>query len=227
MSLGSGSSSSSPKLKTIDIGAAQDAALGADIQGYNLSDTAYAAPGSYTAPLVTGRGSMIDSLLGESTGGISSQATGALDTAGLEDLATSIPGKNEFQTSRNLGQPILAKEQRDRNFASNLLLQNPQRLFGLSGQDVVHIALANTGNVNALNEAVAGTQANAYSSSVVQGAQNFAGLSSLISGFAKNYASSGNIFSPYTNPTSIYNPYNSPTFYQPTPEEFGAFGGGA
>lgn len=205
MSAGGGSSSKAPKLTQVSIPGAEDLALNADITGYGLSDTAYAT--GFTAPLVSGRSAMITDANKQSAGGISSQATGAVVRAGLGDVAKSIPGKNDFQTARNLGQPILSKEQRDRNFASNLLLQNPQRVYGLGGQDVTNIALANTGNVNAINAAVGQTQANAYSSSVAQGANNFAGITSLLGGLSTNYARYGNIFGGsniYTNPEATY-----------------------
>lgn len=197
-----GSSGKAPKLKQISIPAAQDLALSQDISSFAASDADWA---KRFPELVKGRNFMIADANAQSKGGISSAATGALKTAGLGDL--KFAGKNEFQTARNLGQPILAKEQRDRNFASNLLLQNPQRQFGLSGKDVTNIALANTGDTNAIASAVAQTQANAYSSSVAQTAQDFSGITSILGGLSNNYARYGNVFGGsniYTNPENTY-----------------------
>src|SRR2546423_66876 len=99
MSLGGGSGASAPKLQKIKIPQAENLALGADITGYGLSDTADA--GGFTGPLVTARAATITDAVKQSGGAISDQATGALEKAGLGDVAKAIPGKTEFQTARN------------------------------------------------------------------------------------------------------------------------------
>ena len=161
---------------------------------------------------------MINQLGAEMGGGIPSQATGALQTAGLGAEAARIPGKNEFQTGRNLGEPI-AKEQRDRNYAANLLAMNPERSMGLSGQDILDIVTSNTGNVNAFRSAAFQTQSNAAISQSLQNAQDFSALTSLLGGAAKVGAS---VSSPYTNPyASVYSYPGGSTYTGPDPSIFG------
>lgn len=208
MSFGSSSAPSAPRLQTVSIPQSENLLLSQDVSQYALSDADWAArfPG-----FSAGRSDIIGQLGGELGGGIPSQATGALNTAGLGAEASRMQGANEFQTARNEGQPILAKEQRDRNYASTLLAMNPQRSFGLNAQDVLDIVTSNTGNVNAYKQAIFGSQSNAAISSSLQSAQDFSALTSLLGAGAKvgaNYYSS-----PYTSPfASPYYSYGNSQF---------------
>jgi hypothetical protein len=199
---GGGSSVQQPNLKTENLQSAQGIVLGQDISQYAQSDADWAArfPG-----LASGRSAMINDLGTEMQGKLPAVTTSTLNTAGLGDEAKAIQGKNEFQTSRNLGQPILAKEQRDRNYAASLLAMNPPRQLGLSGQDVLDIVTANTGNVNAYRQAINTTQQNAAATATLQQGQDISALGSLLTAGAKVGASAYS--DPYTSPfSSIYNP---------------------
>jgi hypothetical protein len=222
MSFGGGASSvDAPNLKTVSIPQAESLVLNQDQSSYAQSDADWAArfPG-----LASGRETVISDLGNQMNGAIPRQAMGALETAGLGDEASRIQGGNEFQTAKELGVPILSKEQRDRNYASTLLAMNPERQMGLSGQDILSIVTANTGNVNAYARAINATQQNANATNTLQNAQDFSALTSLLGAGAKVEAPA---FSPYTSPyASVYSsPYGS--FYSGSNADTFGFGGGA
>jgi len=201
---GGGDSVTQPTLRTVNIGNAEGMALNQDENQYAQSDADWLKrfPG-----LAAGRSSIINELGGEMGGKLPSVTTSTLQTAGLGDEATAMEGKNEFETARNTGQPILAKEKRDRNYAASLLSMNPPRQLGLSGQDVLDLVTANTGNVNAYKQAMFTTQSNAAATSTLQQANDFSALTSLLSSAAKVGVSA---YSPYTSPySSIYSPSGS------------------
>lgn len=158
-------------------------AKAADEAGFNISDADFARR---FPQLVKGREFNVADASNQLSGGTSKQLTDAMGKAGLSaDL-----GSTEFEKAQALGRPILSIEQRDRNYFSKLLAQNPQRNAGLSGGDVTKLVVANTGAQNAYNSQIFGNQVNKYNASVAQGIQNqyaaTSGLASLAGLFDQN-----------------------------------------
>lgn len=176
---GGGSSSiKAPPLVTTNVGNAQSVARNADIQAYNLSDADYA---KRFPDLVAGRSYNVNNAVSNLEGQTDPHITQALQSAGLgsPDL-----GNTEFEQARSLGQPILKKEQRDRNYFQTLLSDNPQRAFGLSGGDVANIALSNVGAANSYNQGIYGTRLAGYNQNLLQNAQNNSALISALGSLA-------------------------------------------
>jgi hypothetical protein len=209
---GSASAPRPPRLKTIDVGSAADLVKQYNTAAFDSSDAAYANPGNapgvpQTGPLVTARNFAIGDLLTQSSGALSSQTGGALATAGLGTEGSKIAGPTELATSRNLGQPLLAKEMRDRNFAQSFLAQNPERSIGLTGNQALDILVANTGNINAYNQSIYSTQQAAANQGVLQEGQNALGAANLFGGLTSILSNYLNKPTPYTDPfNSIWGP---------------------
>lgn len=164
-----------PKFVPIDIGAVAGLAAATDKAGYDASDADWAA--RFPA-LSKGRDYSIEDAKNALQGKADPNVTNALTKAGVNvDI-----GGNPFQQAEKLGLPILSKEQRDRTYFAKLLSDNPQRQFGLSGQDVAHIAIANTNSQNNFNQGLFGSRINAYNSQIQQSAQATQGIVSGITG---------------------------------------------
>lgn len=234
---GGGSAPKPPKLKKADIPALQAEAASVAKRGYQLSDQDLA---SRVGPLIGARNVSITDSINQLKGGLPSQATGALATAGLVPESKSITaGGNEFSTARNLGEGILAKEARDRNYFESELQANPERgdLSGISGSGFLKLMLANSGLANQVNQQVFGTQLQSYNTAVAQQGQNYGALTNIIGGlgtdfskFFQNrpgnepvYPSTPLGVDPYTNPF-VGGAYNQPTQYS-SPDMTG-WGGG-
>lgn len=143
---------------------------------YAASDQRYAS--GYTAPLVAARAATINDAAGQLAGQQDPAITGALNTAGLGNINF---GNNEFKQAQNLGQPILAKEQRDRNYFGTLLAQNqPRDITGFNSHDLGEVLAANSGNEANFNTARLGTQINQINANAAAGAQNASAISSLV-----------------------------------------------
>lgn len=167
---GGGSAPKAPKLQQVNVPNVEQQAVAADVQGYNLSDQDWR---SRFPQLYAGREYNIGNANLNLSGQTDPAISGALKTAGFGDVNL---GNTEFQQAQNMGQPILAKEQRDRSYFQNLLADNPQRAFGLSGSDVANIALGNVASQNTYNSSLYGTRVAASNQAVLQGAQNMATL---------------------------------------------------
>lgn len=202
MSSGGGSAPSPPKFTPINTQDVAQQALGADIQGYQMSDADYA---KRFPQLVSGRDLNISDALNNLKGGTSPIVSNALSASGLSrDL-----GSTETKKARNLGMPISDLQSRDRNYFYNMF--TPERTAGLTGQDIAHIAIANTNNANSYNQGTFGSRINAYNAGVGQNIQNtsalYSGLAALIGAGGKSYAQS-QYFSPqgYGSMPGIYYP---------------------
>lgn len=201
---GGGSAPQAPKFKPIDAGVVSAKAKATDIQGYQMSDADYA---KRFPQLVKGRQSNIDSAIANVSGGPDKQTSAALASAGLSRNL----GSNEFQKGRSLGQPILQLEQRDQNYFSRMLGDNPQRTAGLSGKNIGEIAASNATGQNAYAQGIYGSNINAYNQQIAQNAQTtsagIGAFGSLLAGGIKSFnqppANSGGFLSP----TSYGNPY--------------------
>lgn len=159
----------------IDIAGTARLALEADKLGYKTSDQDFA---NRFPQLVSGRAFNIADSAAQLSGGTSRQLTDSMAKAGV----SANLGTDEFQKAQNLGKPILGIEQRDRNYFSRLMAENPQRQAGLTGADVTKLAAQNTGGQNAYNSQIFGNQIAKYNASIAQGMQNqYAATSGLAS----------------------------------------------
>lgn len=210
------------KFVPIDPYAVNKLAGATDTAGYAMSDADWA---KRFPALVAGREASIQDAASQLEGGQSQQVTDALKKSGLN---VDISG-NEFQQAQKLGLPILSKEQRDRTYFQKLLGDNPQRQFGLSGQDVAHIAIANTNSQNNYNQGLFGSRINAYNSQIAQNAQNtgaivsgFTGLANIGANAYQNYSLSPQI----NQPVPVNDPLNS-LFYTKPALPYSSIGTGA
>lgn len=206
---GGGGVPDAPKQKKLNAGKLEDKAVKYDTEAYARADADLL---KRFPSLVNARDwSIADS--GQQLGGdIGSTTRGALESAGLGDEASRMSTGSEFKTALNMGEGILSKEQRDRNYFERVLAENPARKFGLSGADAVRIAMANTGNTNAINAAGYGTAVNASNAATLQGAQNFGALSNIITGAITNFSRSRST-SPYIDPYNSVYPSVAPNYY--------------
>jgi hypothetical protein len=225
---GGSSGGKAPKaapLVTTNIPQTEQQALAADVASYNRSDADYA---QRFPDLVAGRNYNVANAVSNLGGQTDPTITNALKTAGFG--GTNMGG-TVFQQARAMGQPILAKEQRDRNYFETLLSDNPQRAFGLSGGDVANIALANVGAQNAYNQGTYGTRVGAANAQLLQNAQNSAALYGAIGAIGSagiKYGASQN----YNSPALSYGYYqpNQSIYYGSNPfagdSSYGLYGGG-
>lgn len=210
---GGGSQPKAPKLQKVNVPQVGAQALAADKASYAASDADFA---NRFPQLVTGRQYNIGNAVSNLNGATDPKISSELQRAGL---GSPNLGNTEFAQARSLGQPILAKEQRDRNYFQTLLSNNPQRAFGLSGGDVTNIALANLGAQNAYNQNTFGTRINAANQQIAQNAQLYGAIAGAVGSIGSAgiraynqpsvsdpYLSYGQ-YSPYTYPGSTgYNP---------------------
>lgn len=155
-----------PTFQQIKIPEVQALALGTDQSGYNASDLDFLR----RFPLLAqGREVNIADAGNQLAGAQDPLVAQTLDKSGL----SANYGNNEYQIAKNQGAPdIVSKEKRDRKYFSRLLSENPQRQFGLSGQDIAHISIANTMGQNNYNQGLFGSRINAYNASIEQNAAN-------------------------------------------------------
>jgi hypothetical protein len=152
MSKSAGSAPQPPKFVPIDINKTQDQATQADITGYNLSDADLASrfPG-----LVSGRQQQVTDAYNQLTGPLDptvqnsfvnqglAQSLGAFGggQSGAKIGTTGTASGNAVATS--LANNVQQKQDYDRSNFENVLANNPQRTFGLSGADVTQETIAN------------------------------------------------------------------------------------
>jgi hypothetical protein len=213
MSFGGGSSSAAapPTFTPVDINSTAKLATQYDTAAYARSDADFA---QRHPELVSARNSTIADASKQLTGNIGDIATGALATAGLTPEAAGMNTGNEFTSSRSSGDPITAKEGRDRNYFETLLAANPAR-SSFSGADAVRIALGNTGNQNALNSALFTSNIQDYNTQQAQAGQNIGAYANILGGAATNFAKLSSApktaGSPYLDPFSG-GAYNLPVY---------------
>lgn len=167
-----------PKFVPIDIASIAGLASATDKTGYDISDADWAA--RFPA-LSKGRDITIQDAQNALSGKPDPKITNELTKSGFGDVDV---GGSPFDQARKLGLPILSKEQRDRTYFQKLLGDNPHRTFGLSGQDVAHVAIANTNSASNYNQGLFGSRINAYNSEIAQNAQATQGIVSGIQGVA-------------------------------------------
>lgn len=117
---------------------------------YGLSDTDWA---SRLPALAEARQIGMDQVEAPLQGHGDQYLQGVLNSAGFGKVPL---GNTNEEISRSLGQPIAAKDQRDRSYFSNLIDANRPRPFGLNAKNVGDIALSNSGNRNRM--AISGSQ---------------------------------------------------------------------
>jgi hypothetical protein len=200
---GGGSAPPQPNLKQINIGDVSNQMRAADIAGYAASD---ANLKQRFPAQIAGRDYNIANAASNLRGETDPLMSGTLQTAGF---GTPNLGANEFQQARSLGQPILAKEKRDRNYFQTLLRDNPQRQIGPSGEDTANFAMANVAGGNNLNLSTFGTQILAANARAQQAAQANAALYSSVGSLGAagiRSQAQPNYNSPYFS-SSTYAPY--------------------
>lgn len=181
-----------PDLVQLDPAALEKAAVAADTKGYAWSDADYARR---FPNLVNARNYAVNNSVSNLGGVQDPSINSALNQSGIGPVNLG----NEFQQSRNLGQPVLAKEQRDRTYFQRLLSENPERTFGLNGGDVARIAAANAGSKMSFDWANFGSKVNAANA---KNASSAAGIQALTGGIASAAKSLGSFFQPKTTTTS-------------------------
>jgi hypothetical protein len=188
----------SGKFKFLNPNKLEAEAVQADQLGYNLSDQDFA---KRFPQLVAGRNASMASAESNLAGAPDPFVNNALKAAGLGDINL---GTGEFTQARNLGQPIAAKEQRDRAYFQRILGDNPQRAFGLNSGDIARIAVANTNGVNMAGLGLAQGRAQQAISNLSTSAQSNAALISSLGQIAgagvKAAGSSGSFASPTLEP---------------------------
>lgn len=199
----------SGKFKFLNPSKLEKMAVQADQLGYNLSDEDWAKRFPW---LAKGRDYAVESARSNLAGERDPFLTNTLKQAGLGDVDF---GTGEFKQARNMGQPILQKEQRDRAYFQRLMADNPQRAFGLNAGDIARIAMANTNGVNMNALGLATGRANQAISNINSQAQDNAAM---ISAFSKIGSTAIGAFANktnYTSPTLQPGYYNAPGYAVP------------
>lgn len=124
----------------------------------------------------------------------------ALATAGLGNV--DFGANNPYLYARNMGQPILSKQMRDRNYNQRLFSEHPVHQLGLGPSDIANIAAWNTGGANAFNQGVAGINLQNYDQQQLANSQLEA---SIIGGIGQVGAAGIK--------TGFSNPQTSPSYY--------------
>lgn len=196
-----------PAFQKINIPETQALALEFDRSGYDASDLDFLR----RFPLLAeGREFNIEDSANQMAGAQDPLVAQTLDKAGL----SADYGATPYAQSRNMGaQEIVSKEKRDRNYFSRLLAENPSRQFGLGGQDIARVSIANTMGQNNYNQGMFGSRINAYNAQIQQNAQTNAGYANaagdLFGSIAKYYRNS--------QPNSL-----SASYYGPSAMGYGA-----
>lgn len=192
MSFGSGGSTPTPpKFQPINIGTTEQQALGADQTAYNLSDSDFASrfPG-----LVSGRDAQLTNDYNQLTGPLDPAVQNSFTSQGLAQSLGAFGGGNNMAQVGNSGtaagntvassvaNSTLNKQNYDRTQFESDLGNNPQRQFGLNGEDIVSMMMANTSGQNAANGAYyASRVGNANASAAASSQETQAGISAALS----------------------------------------------
>lgn len=203
-----------PPYEKIDIPALDKMARDYAREGYAWSDKDWA---TRFPEFPKGRDFAIDNANLNLSGAVDPLVSGTLNQSGLGMV--DLRG-NSFEQSRNLGQPILAKEQRDRNYFQRLLtdpLNQPRGdLAGLSGKNIAEIRAVESGNKINYDWANFGTNINQYNAQTQQANALSSTLGRLAGGIAQTGAgalSNGQQSTPYTQSN-----YLNPGFYNYVPQ---------
>lgn len=152
-----------PEFHPIDIGKTVAQALEYDTQGFDWSDTDFISrfPG-----LVATRNQQIDDAYNQLTGPLDPSVQSLFTRGGIQAGLGVVGGggdplsglgmtKGSFGSntaSATLAKSLLEKQDYDRSNLDMLIGNNPQRAFGISGEGVANLAIANTGGLNASNQ---------------------------------------------------------------------------
>lgn len=190
-SSGGGSTPNPPAFQPIDINSVGNQALQADITGYNLSDANMAQrfPG-----LVSGRNQQISNAYNQLTGPLDPTVQNSFVNQGMAQSFGAFGGGNNMAgigtsgtaagnaVATSLANNVQKKQDYDRQYFEQLLGYNPQRQFGLSGEDVVNMAMANTQGQNAYNQQSYAAKYNNYNAkNAAKGQSSAAALGSTAS----------------------------------------------
>lgn len=154
-----------PKVYPVDIKNTLETGIKADQFGYNFSDLDFNKrfPG-----LVATRDEDIKRAYGALTGPLDPVVQNDFVTSGLEKsmsafgggqeapdvTSTGSIGRNTIGTS--VGQDVSSYQDSARSYIETLLGENQPRAFGLSGGDVLNLAILNQGNLANANQQAAG-----------------------------------------------------------------------
>lgn len=181
MSFGSGGSTPTPpKFQPINIGTTEQQALGADQTAYNLSDSDFASrfPG-----LVSGRDTQLTNDYNQLTGPLDPSVQNSFTSQGLAQSLGAFGGGNNAAQVGNSGtaagntvassvaNSTINKQNYDRTQFESDLANNPQRQFGLNGEDIVSMMMANTSGQNAANGAYYASNVGNANANAAQSAQ--------------------------------------------------------
>lgn len=154
-------------------------AFSADVTGFGYADDDFLSrfPG-----LVSSRETNIDKSFQQLTGPLDPTLQNAFVKEGLSKGLSNLGGSDQSgfragSAGKNQASATVAGRTQDykdyaRNNFSSLLAQNPQRAFGLSGSDAAQLSIANTGNLNASNQAQYVSQINQQNATNAADAQN-------------------------------------------------------
>ena len=154
-----------PKVSPVNILGTELAAINADTYGYKLSDEDFAKrfPG-----LVATRDADIKKAYQQLTGPLDPALERDFTSRGLGQAMSAFGGGSENpdvtsmgSAGRNTVAASVANQTQGyqdtaRNYIEQLTAQNPQRAFGLTGGDLVNMAILNQGNLANANQQAAG-----------------------------------------------------------------------
>jgi hypothetical protein len=146
----------------IDIAKTGQDAINADQAGFATSDADFQKrfPG-----LALGRTSEVDDAYKQLTGPLDPNVQSSFVNQGLSSALTAFGGGSPYANvtgagtagkkavSSSVANDVSQKQDYDRSAFNNLITTNLPRAFGLSGSDAANLSIANTGNLNATNQA--------------------------------------------------------------------------
>lgn len=191
-SSGGGSTPNPPPFTPVDPSTLGQQALAADIAGYQMSDADLASrfPG-----LVSGRNQQMNDAYNQLTGPLDptvqnqfmsqglGQAFGAYG-GGSNDMGIGTGTAAGHSVATSLANNVQKKQDYDRAYFESLVGLNPQRQFGLSGQDVANVAVANTAGQNAYNQQKYAAQYGNYNAQQASQSQQQGALLSTLASLA-------------------------------------------
>lgn len=158
---GGGNAPQQPFFQPVNIPEAIAQAISYDVQGYNWSDADFTSrfPG-----LVQTRNEEIGRAYNELTGPLDPTVESSFTNQGLNQGATALGGGDPLSglgltagsagrnaASVSFANSVMSKEDADRQYFTQLLLDNPQRQFGIGAGDVSGLFALNTQGVNNFN----------------------------------------------------------------------------
>lgn len=191
--MGGGSATQAPAppvFNPINISQTAQDATNADIAGYNFADADFLSrfPG-----LVAGRSSDINQVFQNLNGPLDPTLQNQFASKGLSGALGSFGGGNQFASinpgsgstsgssigansaAKSIAKDTMGWQDLNRSDFQNLLSQNQQRAFGLSGSDIANLNIANTTGLSASNQAAYAGQINNFNAQNAQSNANTQG----------------------------------------------------